>query len=97
MQSQLFVVLLQYEDLWKKNGANSANFQQEIHTKAAPAAAAAAAHSNLVSIRKTNERIEDAFCFFKGSIEEKQQTCSDACWDFGDRRKEIDGILEGRN
>lgn len=65
MQSQLFVVLLQYEDLWKKNGANSANFQQEIQTKAA------AAHSNLVSIRKTNERIEDAFCFFKGSIEEK--------------------------
>jgi hypothetical protein len=35
MQSQLFVVLLQYEDLCKKNGANSANFQQEIHTKAA--------------------------------------------------------------
>jgi hypothetical protein len=58
MQSQLFVLLLQYEDLWKKNGANSANFQQEIHTTAA------AAHSN--------ERIEDAFCFFKGSIEEKQ-------------------------
>ncbi len=26
MQSQIFVVLLQYEDLWKKNGANSANF-----------------------------------------------------------------------
>jgi hypothetical protein len=65
-------------------------FQQEIDTKAA---AAAAAHSNLVSIRKTNERIEDAICFFKGSIEEKQQTCSDACWDFGDRRKEIDEIL----
>jgi hypothetical protein len=44
MQSQLFVVLLQYEDLCKKNGANSANFQQEIHTTAA----AAAAHLNLV-------------------------------------------------
>jgi hypothetical protein len=62
----------------------------------------AAAHSNLVSIRKTNERIEDAFCFFKGSIEEKQQTCSDACWDFlvtegkkltGFLKEEIDEIL----
>jgi hypothetical protein len=59
-------------------------FSKTYYTKAA------AAHSNLVSIRKTNERIEEAFCFFKGSIEEKQQTCSDACWDFGDRRKEID-------
>jgi hypothetical protein len=79
------------EEKWC-NSANSANFRQEIHRKAA------AAHSNLVSIRKTNERIEDAFCsFFKGSIEEKQQTCSDACWDFGNRRKEIDEILEGRN
>jgi hypothetical protein len=80
------------KDLWKKTGANSAKFQQEIHTKAG----CAAAHSSLVSIRKTNEKIEDAFCFFKGSIEEKQQTCSDACCEFGDRRKETDEILEGK-